>query len=90
MDNKCKTNCKSVFHLGPKLTDTVCMNFSDGPIYETLVVSAAEQPNVTNNGQICLRRTQMLLHMSHADNMQSLQPLIQADASPGTLFPAFY
>lgn len=32
----------------------------------------------------------MLLHMSHANNMQSLQSLIQADASPGALFPAFY
>ena len=50
---------------------------------------APKLSNVTNNGQIYLWRKQMLLHMSHVNSMQSLQPLIQADAAPGTLFPAF-
>lgn len=52
-------------------------------------MAAPKLSNITNNGQIYLLRKQMLLHMSHANSMQSLQPLIQADAPPGTLFPAF-
>lgn len=42
-----------------------------------LYMLAPKLHNMTNNGQIYSYRTQMLLHMSHANNMQSLRPLIK-------------